>query len=231
MMSSFNPNNFAHDEPNYAGQSSGGQQGLGGMLGSSGGGNGMNGLASIFSGLFGNSDGGYGDAMKQFKKYFEQANGTQNPFYNAGQQGMGNFQNWLSGMQDPSKFINGLMGQYQESPFAKFQQQQGVRAGQNAASASGLTGSTPFAQQLQQNAQNISSQDQNQWLQNVLGVNNQYGQGQQSLMQGGQHAGDFMSQLAMMMGNNMGAGAYGQKAGQNQDMNNIFSGIGHFFGF
>lgn len=196
------------------------------------------GLASIFSGLFGNSGGGYGDAMKQFQKYFQQAQGAQNPFYNAGQQGMGNYQNWLGGMQDPSKFINGLMGQYQESPFAKYQQQQGIRAGQNAASMGGLpgglggagVGSTPFAQQLQQNAQNISSQDQNQWLQNVIGANNQYGAGQQNMMNMGQHAGDWMSQLAQMMGNNMGSGAYGQKAGQNQDMNNIFSGIGHFFG-
>jgi hypothetical protein len=188
------------------------------------------GLASIFGGMFGDSGAPYGDAMKQFKRYYGQSQDAQNPFYKAGIQGMGNFQDWLGGMKDTSAFINKLMGGYQQSPWAQNLQNQSMRAGTNAASAGGLTGSTPFAQQMQQNAGNIASQDQNQWLQNVLGVNNQYGAGQGSLMQGGQHAADIMSGLAQMMGNNMGAGAYGQRAGQNQDMNSIFSGILHMFG-
>ena len=196
------------------------------------------GLASIFGGLFGDSGSPYGDAMKQYKRYYGQAQDAQNPFYKAGLGGMSNFQDWLGGMKDPSAFINKLMGGYQQSPWAQNLQNQSMRAGTNAASMGGLpngmggagVGSTPFAQQMQQNAGNIASQDQNQWLQNVLGVNSQYGAGQGSLMQGGQRAADMMSSLAQMMGNNMGAGAYGQRAGQNQDMNSIFSGLFHMFG-
>lgn len=182
------------------------------------------GLGGLLGGLFGDSGSPYGDAMKQYQEWANKAQNVQNPFLNAGTGAIGDYQKWLQGQQDPSKFINVLMNQYQESPFAKYQQQQGIRAGQNAASASGLIGSTPFAQQLQQNAQNISSQDQNQWLQNVLGINTQYGQGQQNLINGGQNAANALTGLYNNMGQQMGQAAYGQKAGQNQDFWNMIGG-------
>lgn len=182
-------------------------------------------LGQLFGGLFGNSGKPYEAAGKQYNKYFQGAQGFQNPFFNAGQQGMGNYQNWLQGQQDPSAFINKLMGQYQESPHAKNLQRQSMQAGNNAASASGLIGSTPFAQQMQQNASNISSQDQNSWLQNVLGINSQYGQGQQNLMQGGQNAANILSQLFQNQGSNMAGTAFGQQAGRNQDFMSILAGL------
>ncbi len=198
------------------------------------------GLAQFFGGMFGDSGSPYGDAMKQFKKYYGQAQGYQNPFYQAGLGGMGNYQDWLGKMKDPSQFMNNLMGQYQQSAGNKFLQDQAMRAGTNAASAGGSMvpggpggagiGSTPFVQQQQQNAANIGQQGMNDWLGNVLGINSQYGAGQNNLMQGGHQAGDMMSQLAMMMGNNMGQGAYGQRAGQNQDFWNMISGGLHMFG-
>lgn len=183
------------------------------------------GLGQLFGGLFGNSGAPYGDAMKQFENYFGQARNAQNPFYQAGVGAIPQYQDWLGKMKDPTSFINTIMGNYQESPFAKFQQQQGIRAAQNFGSASGLTGSTPLMMQAQQNAQNISSQDMNQWLQNVLGVNTQYGQGVGNLMSGGQGAANNISNLLSQLGVLMGQGAYGQRAGQNQDTSNIIGGL------
>lgn len=185
----------------------------------------QSGIGGILGGLFNNSGAPYEDAMEQYQKYGKKAEDVQNPFLTAGKEGMGNFQNWLKSMQDPSAFINHLMGSYNESPYAKFQQQQAMRAGTNAASASGLTGSTPFAQQLQQNAQNISSQDMNQWLQNVLGINTQFGTGQNNLMQGGQNAANALTNMYGNMGNSMGEAAYGKKAGENQDTSDLIAGI------
>lgn len=195
-----------------------------GALGSLGGMGGMGGLAQFLGGLFGNSGSPYGDAMDQYQKWANMAQGVQNPFLQAGTGAIGNYQNWLSGMQDPSKFMNNLMGQYQESPYAKYMQQQAIRSGQNAASASGMAGSTPFAQQLQQNASNISSQDMNNWLQNVLGVNSQYGQGEQNLMGLGANAANQLTNMYGNMGQQMGQAAYGQQAGNNQDMWNMIGG-------
>jgi len=188
------------------------------------------GLAGLLGGMFGNSGGPYEDAMKQYQHYGNQAQNVQNPFLNAGTGAIGNYQHWLQGMQDPTKFMNNMMGQYQESPWAKFQQQQGMRAANNVGSASGMTGSTPLMQQAQQNAQNISSGDMNSWLQNVLGINQQYGQGQQNLMGMGQNSANALTGMYQNMGQQMGDAAYGRKAGQNQDFWNMLGGAGQMAG-
>jgi hypothetical protein len=188
------------------------------------------GLGNIFSGMFGNSGGPYKDASKEYEKWMQYAQGSQMPFFNAGVGGMGNYQNWLQGMQDPSKFINNLMGGYQESPHAKNLQNEAMRAGQNMGSASGLSGSTPLMQQMQQNAGNISSADQNQWLQSVLGVNNQYGQGQQNLMNSGQNAANMLSQLWGQQAGDMSKFKYNQSRGNQLDWGKILGGLGGLAG-
>ncbi len=185
----------------------------------------LGGIGGILGGMFGNSGSPYDKAMQQYQQYGNMAAGAQQPYANAGQGAIGNYQQWLQGQKDPSQFVNNLMGGYQESPYAKYMQQQSMNAGQNAASASGLSGSTPLMQQLQQNAGNIASQDQNQWLQNVLGVNTQYGQGQNNLMQGGQNAANQLSNIYSNMGNQMGQGAYGKEAGKQNDWWNTLGGI------
>jgi hypothetical protein len=188
------------------------------------------GLGGFLGGMFGDSGKPYDAAMDQYQQWANKSQGTQQPYLDAGTGAIGDYQSWLKGQQDPSGFINNLMGQYQESPYAKYLQQQSMNAGQNAASASGLMGSTPLMQQLQQNAGNIASQDQNQWLQNVLGINTQYGQGQQNLMSGGQNAANSLTNMYNQMGQNMGQAAYGKEAGKKQDFWNTLGGIGSMIG-
>ncbi len=180
------------------------------------------GLGSLFGGLFGNS----GSAYDKNQQWLQQAQNAQQPYANAGQGAIGDYQKWLQSQQDPSKFINDQMGNYQESPWAKNLQQQSMNAGQNAASASGLMGSSPLMQQLQQNAGTISSQDQNQWLQNVLGINTQYGQGQQNLMNGGQNAANSMGNIFGQMGEN----AYNKDASRQNNFWNMMGGAGSMIG-
>lgn len=183
------------------------------------------GAGSFFGGLFSNSDAPYDAAMNQYREWGQKAQDVQNPYMQAGQQAIPQYQQWLQGQQNPSGFINNLMGQYQESPYAHYMQQQSIRAGQNAASASGLIGSTPFAQALQQNASNISSQDMNQWLQNVLGINTQYGQGQQNLIGTGQNSANALTNMYGNMGNNMASAMYNKENSRNNNQSNMFSGI------
>lgn len=182
------------------------------------------GIGGLVGGMFGDSGKPYDAAMRQYKDWDAKAQGTQQPFLDAGTGAIPQYQQWLKGQQDPSKFINEQMSNYQESPYAQYLQQQSMRAGQNAASASGLMGSTPMMLEMQQNAGNIANQDQNQWLQNVLGINTQYGQGQQNLMQGGQNAANSLSNINMQMGDRMGQAAYGQQAGKKQDWWNTIGG-------
>lgn len=195
-----------------AGQMGGGQNNM------------MGGLQQFLGGMFGNSGAPFEAGMDQIQKYFGQAQQQQNPFMQAGQSAIPQYQNWLNQQSNPSQFINNQMGNYQESPWAKNMQQQATRSAQNFGSANGLSGSTPLMMQAQQNAGNISSQDQNNWLQNVLGVNTQYGQGQQKMVGMGQDSANQISQLLQALGISMGQGAYGQQAGQNQDTNNMIGG-------
>lgn len=190
----------------------------------------LGGLGGLFGGMFGNSDKPYDAAMQQFQQWANKGQQTQQPYLDAGTGAIGDYQKWLQSQQDPSKFINDQMKNYQTSDYAKNLQQQSMNAGQNAASASGLMGSTPLMQQLQNNAGQITSADQNQWLQNVLGINTQYGQGQNNLMTGGQNAANSLTNMYNQMGQNMGEAAYGQQAGKNQDRNNMFGGIGSLIG-
>lgn len=182
-------------------------------------------VGQILGGLFGNSGAPYKDAMKEYEKAYGMGRDIQNPFMQYGQNAMPQMSEWLSGMKNPSGFINNLMGQYSESPWAKFQQDQSSRRFGNAGSASGMTGSTPLLQFQQQNMHDISSQDMNQWLQNVLGVNTQYGQGLSNQIGIGQNAANALTNLAGQFGNNMAEAAYGQRAGRNQDRMGIISGL------
>ena len=182
-------------------------------------------LGSIAGGLFGSSHDPYKDAMKQYQKYANQAAEYQNPFYNAGTGAIPDYQKYLGGMSDPSQFINQLMSQYSESPQSKYLQDQSMKAGQNAASASGLSGSTPFTKFMQEQSAGIASQDMDKWLQNVLGINNQYGSGLQNLMGMGQSSANQLSNIYNMLGSNMAGGSYGSQNYQNQQLSDILSGL------
>lgn len=187
----------------------------------------LSGIGGLFGGLFGDSDKPYRDAMEQYNLYNQQAMESQKPYAAAGKEAIGKYNNWLDTQQDPSKFINNLQSNYQQSPYNDYLQQQSQFVGQNAASASGLMGSSPFMQQQQQNSANIAQQGMDDWLKNVLGINTQYGQGQNNLMQGGQNSANQLSNLNNKMGQRMGEAAYGESAGKNQDFwNTIGGGLG-----
>jgi len=184
-------------------------------------------IGGLFGGLFGDTDKPYDAAMKEYEEWAKKAAATQNPYLEAGNRGLGNYEDWLQSQKDPTAFINNIMNDYNESPYANYLQQQSLRAGQNAASAAGLMGSTPLFQQLQQNSNQIASGDMNQWLQNVLGINTQYGQGQHNLVQGGQQAANALTNLYQNTGNNMAEQQYNKNAAkQNNFWNTLGSGIG-----
>ena len=194
--------------------------GFGGGLGS--------GLGGIFGGLFGKNP--YKNAMKEYERGANQAAGYQNPFFQAGTGALGDFQNYLKGMKDPSEFLNNLMKNYKESDYTKNLQNESERSGINAASASGLTGSTPFLKQQQKNAGEIAQGGMNDWLKQALGINSEYGGGLEKLIGGGQQAGNKLSDIFSQLGENKAGGAYGSDMSKNKQMQDFFSGLMSLFG-
>ncbi len=191
------------------------------------------GIGGLFGGLFGDSGKPYDEAEKKYQEYENKAGGINQPYIGAGETGVKNYQDWLNKQKNPTEFINNIMGDYNESPYAQYLQKQNLRAGQNFASANGLSGSTPMAQQIQENAGNISSKDMNSWLQNVLGINTQYGEGEHNMVNTGQNAVNNMTNFYNTQAQREAENAYNKNASKNNNFwNTIGSGIqtiGSFF--
>lgn len=195
---------------------------------------GTDGLVGFLSGLFGHSGSPYEKAMDEYRDWNDKAVGEQNPWRDNGLESMNRYKGWLQGMSDPSGFMSKLISQYKTSPQTDFLQRQAQNAGINAGSATGMSGSSPMIQQMQQNAGDIAQQGLSSWLQGVLGLNTQYGGGLDNLMGRGQNASNVLSNLYSQMRNLMGEGAYGRQAGRNQDISNMIGGGLNFltgFGF
>lgn len=183
----------------------------------------------LIPGLFGGSGDPYKQAGEQYKKYSQQGINTQNPFYQQGVNALPQYSDWVNGQKDPAKFMNDLQGQYKQSNYYDFLNQQGQNGITNQASAQGLIGSTPYQQAGTEFAQQNAQSGMSDWLKNVLGINTQYGQGLGNEIGTGQHAADQISQLLQQLGINMGDAKYGQKAGQQADANSIWGSLASLF--
>ncbi len=184
---------------------------------------------SIFdtlSGMFGWSGRPYDKARDEYKKYMNKGLDEYAPYANAGRNALGNYQNFLNPMQDPNKYFNDIMSKYQESPYAHFQQNEAMNAGNNAASASGMLGSTAHSNANMAMSRNLSSQDMQQYLQNILGIGNTYMGGQQNLMNQGFNAAGARANMyqggAQYMGDTKGSAA----AANQKSLIEGLSGIG-----
>ncbi len=204
----------------------------------------MNGASGVLGGI-GSIVSGFNSGAKQAQQYnqqgmqnqqqqYDQGLGYLNPYQQAGTQALGQYQGYLNQFQDPNQYYNNVMSNYQQSPAAQFQIQQGEQSANRAAAAGGNVGTPAEQKALMQYSQGVSNQDMQQYFNNQMGISNQYGQGLGNLMNQGFGAAGQMNQNRMGLGDaignwyqNMGQNAmYGQQA-QNQG---LFGGIGGILG-
>lgn len=142
----------------------------------------------------------YQQAISAQQAALGRATGYMQPFYGAGVSGLGAYQQGLSAMADPQKFYQQMMSGYSMSPQAQFQQQQAIQAANQAAAASGMLGSGAEQKALANYTQQLTARDQQQWLNNMLGIYRGYLGGEQGLGQMGYGAAGQMGQWQTQSG-------------------------------
>ena len=170
----------------------------------------MSGWGNAWDDIFSGGQGqGYSDwgnqlqnGMNSLNQGYGSAMGGMNPWLQAGQNELGTYQHGVNAMQDPN-FMNNMMQQYQQSPFATFQEKQGQQAMNNQAAASGQLGSSPAMKGMDQYSQQVASGDMNQYLQNRLGVYNNFLNGANNISGMGQQAANTMGNWGMQHGQDM----------------------------
>ena len=144
-------------------------------------------LSGLVDTVFG---GGNEKAAKSEMAGYDRSNALMRPYQQGGQEDYNSYRNvigqygaetgkygnpyewmWKQAGLDPQQFLTQLMSGYDESPMAKYNQEQAMKAATQGASASGMLGSGALLKGLQRNAYDISAQDQDRYLNNVLGVN------------------------------------------------------------
>lgn len=150
-------------------------------------------------------------AIEQLKAQYGSAQGRIAPYAQIGMTGMNDFTSRLNQMKDPTGFINNIMSQYSTSPWATFQTKNMMDTLNNNAAASGSLDSGALQKRLMQYGQGITSADQQNYLQNVLGINNQYLTGEQGLGQ---------------MGSNMALQQGAWDIGQGKDIAGLLGNLG-----
>lgn len=125
------------------------------------------------------------------------------PWEQQGLNAFGQYGSAINSMANPSQFYSNIMNQYQMSPAAQFQEQQGQQAMNQAAAASGTLGSGGAQKALDQYSQGVAAQDQNQYFGNVMGINNQYLGGLQNQYGTGFGAANALNENYMNLGNNL----------------------------
>lgn len=147
---------------------------------------------------------GGAEDYSKYRGYVGQEGSNLAPWQGAG--------NWQYGQinQSPGDYYNQIMQGYAQSPQAKYEQDQAMRAATAGGSASGMLGSGAFNKAIQQNAADISSRDQQRYFGNVMGAN-QMQMGYLGDLRNRQNQYNAMQQYLTNLGYS-GAGAMGENA-------------------
>jgi hypothetical protein len=172
---------------------------------------------------------------EEANKYLDKIPGMVNPYYqnfiNSGNQQLTNLTGEYGNLvNNTGDVYNRLAGGYKESPGYQFKLRQALQAGGNASAAGGMLGTPQHEQQSMGIANDIASQDFNNYLQNQMALYGQGLQGQQGLETQGYNAstgyGDILGNVQGQKAQNAYAGTAGANQNFASSIGNIASGIG-----
>lgn len=176
-------------------------------------------VGNILGGGAGAGNKAYGNSLAQIpgilKEYLK-------PYSDAGQAAMPGYQEKLNQLlNDPNGFIKGIMGEYESSPYYQFQVGEMQNGANNSAAANGTLGGGEHQFDIASLIRGLASQDQQQYLGNVVGAFNNGLTGTKGIIDNGLTAGTALG--SALAGNMQDQGALAYKNGL--DRGNFDQGI------
>ncbi len=160
--------------------------------------------------IFGLSGAKHQDPAAAAKPYLDQIPGIgekyYNPFIQQGQESQGITNPIYNQMaQDPSGFLNQMMSNYSPSEGYRFKEQALSRALGNTAASGGFAGTEGHQMQQGDMIRGLLGQDQQQYINNLLGIQGQGLQGHEgNIGRGYESAGNLAGYLGTALGNQGG---------------------------
>lgn len=182
----------------------------------------MNSIENMFSG---GALQGYRDASNTMQNAMGNYSNMISPYIQAGTNSLNPYQAAVGYMGNPSQYIQQLMQGYQMTPQAQYALQQGERAANAGDAATGMAGSGAEQKELQRLGQGITEQDQQQYLQNRLGVANENVSNLANLAGMGEKGADKYGSMAAKMADAAAQDQVGQSEAQQQGKNSA-TGLG-----
>jgi hypothetical protein len=181
---------------------------------------GASGVGKGISSMF-HPERGYEDAAEEMRKAWEQAQGFQRPYNEAGQSQLPILTGAQSKLMDPSALLGEWMEKYKTSPYAQRSMENAKESGLGAASSMGLMGSSSALNNIQQSSSDIMNADRQQFLNDLMqkymtGI----GIGQNIYGIGATTAGNLGKQ-AMNYGGNAAEMAFGRRNAPGQNIKDL----------
>ena len=166
----------------------------------------------------------------QAMKYVQQIPGAVSPYYNPYiQQGQQAGQNLSSGLgsvfKNPAGAYNSIASGYQMSPYAKMQIDAETQSMNNTAAAGGYAGSPYNQAQVGKMVQGLTSKDQNEYINSVMGLWHMGLLGEEDLNNLGFNASSKMADVTGSTPNTEGGLAFANQSEKNQMQRNRWSNI------
>lgn len=127
----------------------------------------------------------------------DRATGYISPWRQAGLSGLNDYMDMLKQYKNPQEMYNNIMGGWKMSQGAQKQMGGAMDAIQNRLATMGLTGSGQELKDLGQNFEDYAAKDQQQYLNNILGIGQTGLQGFNNLSNQGLNAGTNMGGFEM----------------------------------
>src|SRR5690349_2977052 len=172
---------------------------------------------------------GYEKGQKELERYFQQAQGFQQPYNQYGQEASGDLFSAMRSLLNPEELQNKWSSGYELSPYAKQTQEMAAQNGLDSVSSMHMLGSTPALQALQAGKTQIGIADRDNYMSQLM---DKYKSGlgiAGNVFNTGANTAANMGGNAMTMGNNSAEMAYNKANAPGSMLSNLL-GIGGSLG-